>query len=154
MFDRTKNRLSWERVLLDNTIPMTFKEAIRKMFIPYNIDYKTFCINSECIENCCETDSSGNRASKSVIETVRDIQYKYSCIRCSSMPLWYYMAFPDVFLWTVEETPQSKNFFNNFEARHKNEDFIDSTGDVAIRFVKEFVDGYINLTGKKLECAI
>lgn len=154
MFDKSRNRIAWEKVLLDNTVPVSFKQAIRTMFIPYNISFEIFSVNCDCIENCCKTDSNGKSPSRSVLETVKDVQYKYSCINCSSMPLWYYMAFPDVFLWTISETPQSKNFFKNFELKHKNEDLLDSTGEVAIKFVKEFVDGFISFTGKKLECSI
>lgn len=110
MVDKSRNRIAWEKVLLDNTVPVSFKQAIRTMFIPYNISFEIFSVNCDYIENCCKTDSNGKSPSRSVLETVKDVQYKYSCINCSSMPLRYYMAFPDVFLWTISETPQSKNF--------------------------------------------
>lgn len=154
MFDKTKNRLKWEKVCMDNTVPYTFKNAIRSMFIPYNIDFDIFGINAECIENCCERNSTGRLASKSVLETVRDLNYKFSCIRCSSMPLWYYMAFPDVFIWTISDSPQLKQFMKEFESKVGSSNIIDDSGDVGIPYVKEFVDAYLRSTGNKLECAI
>lgn len=140
MFDKAKNRFAWEKMLMDNTVPMSFKHAIRTMLIPYNINFESFWVNADCIENCTERDSSGKWGTKSVLEIVRNRNYKYSCINCSDMPVWYYLAFPYVFLWTISNRPQSKLFFNNFELNHKNEILSDGSGEVAIKFVKEFVE--------------
>lgn len=152
MFDKVKNRLAWEKMCMEDTVPFTFKNAIRSMFIPYNIDVEQFWINCDCIENCRERDSNGRLASKSVLETVRDINYKYSCINCSNMPVWYYMAFPDVFLWTISDSPQTKTLLKEAESKFGS-NLLDSSGEVSLPVVKYFIDFYIKATNKKLECS-
>lgn len=154
MFDKIKNRLAWEKIYSDQTIPISFKQAIRSMFIPYDINIEQFWINCDCIENCKERDGNGRLASKSVLATVRDLQYKYSCINCSDMPIWYYMAFPDVFLWTISDDPQVKTLLNNLETRYGANNFLDASGEVKLPIVNEFVEAYIKKSGLKLECSI
>lgn len=152
MFDNLRNRANWESIIANPLTPPYLKSVIRNILIPYGINAKRFQINQYCIDNCCESTPNGETASKSVIETVRDLNYKFSCIRCSSMPLWYYYAFPDVFLWTISESQSLKNFFKAFEARHNGQDLLDSRGEVDEKFVKEFIDAYLNSTNKELEC--
>ena len=89
MFENITNRIKWQSIINDPLTPPYMKDIINDILIPYRIKPDIFKINRECIDNCCEKSTKGILASPSVIQTVRDLNYKFSCIRCSSMPLWY-----------------------------------------------------------------
>lgn len=153
MFDNLKNKIQWDRILNDPRTPSYMYEVIKEIMIPYNISANKYLTNKYCIDNVCKYSSMGESASPSVIETISDLNYKFSCIRCSSMPLWYYYAFPDVFLWTLSDSGGeycNKNLFPLLEGK----DLIDNTNCVDKKYVKLFIQHYLLSTKKSLECQV
>lgn len=150
MFENLTNKIKWQSIINDPVTPHYMKDVINNVLIPYGIKPNTFMTNQECIDNCCERTAKGITASPSVIQTVRDLNYKFSCIRCSNMPMWYYYAFPDVFLWTISDDPQVKVLLgelNKFE-----HDLLDERDEVKPKYVKMFIDAYLKCAKKNLEC--
>lgn len=139
-------------MLNDKSTPPEISQAINDVLIPYGISANIFVINAYCIENCCEQTPEGMRATKSVIATVQDLRYKFSCIRNSRMPMWYYYAFPDVFLWSLSDA--SELFYRDFENKYGKDNFMNEFGEVATKYVKLFIEAYIKSTHNKLECAL
>lgn len=152
MFENLKDRFSWEAIISDPFTPPYMKDVIRNVLIPYGISSKKYLVNKECIDNCCERSHSGKVPTQSVLETVRDLNYKFSCIRCSSMPLWYYYAFPDVFLWTISDSPSAKEALKSVEQKYGEDNLLDTRGEVRSELVKMFIDAYLRATRKELEC--
>lgn len=153
MFEKITNTARWKRILMDSTIPIVMKRAIEESLIPHNISVEKYSINEECIVDCKPITTGGKRATLSVIETINDITYKYSCINNSNMPLWYYIAYPDVFLWTISDNG-GKHFKEVIEPKFNNQNILDARGEVKIEVVNFFIDEYIRVTRKKLECSI
>ena len=121
MFDNLKNKLRWNEILNNPTTPSYMASVIKEIMLPYGISAHKYQINKECIDNVCKYSRNGDSATPSVIATVSDLNYKYSCIRHSSMPLWYYYAFPDVFLWTIsDEGNTQKNADSDTNVHNKH----------------------------------
>lgn len=153
MFDALKNKLGWNEILFTSTTPSYMASVIKEIMIPFGISAKKYQINKYCIDNCCKCNKNGDYATPSVVATVSDLNYKYSCIRCSSMPLWYYYAFPDVFLWTLSD--EGNSYFKKvIEPFLEGKNFIDARGEVKKEFVAYFIKQYISSTRKQLECRI
>ena len=153
MFDNLKNKLRWNEILNNPTTPSYMASVIKEIMLPYGISAHKYQINKECIDNVCKYSRNGDSATPSVIATVSDLNYKYSCIRHSSMPLWYYYAFPDVFLWTISD--EGTTYFKRvIEPFLNGKNIIDGRGYVDKEFVAYFIRQYLLATGKKLECRI
>ena len=153
MFNNVRNKMVWEARIAQPSTNSYMAKVIREVFLPYKINAKQFDINCFCIENCCKQTPSGERASQSVIETVSDLSYKFSCIRCSSMPYWYYYAFPDVFLWTISDAG-GKVCNEKIFPKLEGVEMLDYTDCVKPEIVLMFIKQYIRSTGKKLELSI
>lgn len=153
MFDNLKNKLRWNEILNNPTTPSYMASVIKKIMLPNRISAHKYQINKYCIDNVCKCHKNGEYATPSVVATVSDLNYKYSCIRHSSMPLWYYYVFPDVFLWTISDEGQAY-FKRVIEPYIENENIIDDRGEVKIELVAYIIQQYTSSTRKQLECRI
>lgn len=149
MFKNSIKKIKWLSIINSPFTPPYMRDIIYNILIPYGIDPNTYTTNQECINNCCKKTKSA-LASPSIIQIVSDLNYKFSCIRCSSMPMWYYYAFPDVFLWSISDDPQTKNILNRL-SKYESE-LLNERNEVKTEYVKMFIDAYLNTTKKELEC--
>ncbi len=162
LFDslQSTNKRKWVSVLDDNETTSELKKIIQDFLIKDNIDFDKYLENQEAnsLARKIGLDCWERANSLSIYDEVKN--KKINCTptfrkhfandrsnRGLGIPDWFYIAYPDVALWLIEN-----NSILEKEMESREADFFvnDKISNSLFRFL---IDRYRNETRNKLECS-
>ena len=141
-FDKSK----WNKVKEGQSL--YFCNAVDYLMIPNKINFQKFIVNMDCMQN--RHSYSYNYSQGSTFSMIYFAEEINSWELPLGFPEWFYWAFPDVVYWIIKDGG-AKEMHEKFKNLSETE-LIDSSEDrFKITILKEIVDLYKRITGKRLE---
>lgn len=147
MFGFNSNKSKWKQIA-NSCNDALLSEIITEMFIPFNINLNKLTINTDCFENRTILSNEYSRYCTPSME-------EWCLMPLHNLPLgipdWFYPAFPEVATWIG--TPEAGKYIDSITEGKNSYELNDRNNKIRMSILRQMVESYIKVTGKRLEVA-